>query len=355
MNKDKKYFLFTDYLINWHKKINKRIMPWKEERNIYKIWISEVILQQTRVEQGIKYYNKIIDKFPDIESLAKTSENIFYKFWEGLGYYSRAKNLLLTARYIHTNLNGQFPDNYDDLKSLKGIGSYTAAALASFAYDLPYAVVDGNVLRVLSRYLGNNTPIDTTTGKKLYSLEAQKFLDKKNPALYNQAIMDFGATVCTPKVPKCSICVMSNECMAFKKGEVNILPIKSKTLSKKKRFFTYFIFEYKKHFLIRKRLPGDIWEGLFEFYLVETTSAVLWKTVSINTWLHTQLNITDAVIESISKSFTQQLTHQNLEAKFIWVKLNELPLSLSTFKKQKKESIMDMAFPKLINDFIKTI
>ncbi len=244
--------LFTKKLLQWNELLNTRAMPWKGEKDPYRIWLSEIILQQTRVDQGLAYYNKFITVFPSIRQLAAAPDQEVFKLWEGLGYYSRCKNLIATARFISSELNGRFPDRYEELRALKGIGPYTAAAIASFAYNLPHAVVDGNVLRVLSRYFGLDTPIDTTDGKKTYNLLADELLDRKHPALYNQAIMDFGAVICKTQQPLCNICIQREDCQAYKCNLVKQLPVKEKSLIKKTRWFYYFVVVYKNSLYIRK-------------------------------------------------------------------------------------------------------
>src|SRR5688572_13533166 len=216
---------FPAILIRWNKHQNVRQMPWKGEKDPYKIWLSEIILQQTRVDQGLKYYEKFVSHFPNIRQLAAAKDEKIYKLWEGLGYYSRCRNLIVTARFISKNLNGKFPDTFEDILALKGVGHYTASAIASFAYNFPHAVVDGNVFRVLSRIFGIKKPTDSTEGKKLFSQLAFELLDKKQPGIYNQALMDFGAVICKP-YPLCSICVFKDQCFAFKNDLVNQLPIK---------------------------------------------------------------------------------------------------------------------------------
>ena len=232
-------------LMKWHRLHNSRQMPWKGEKDPYKIWLSEIILQQTRVEQGLAYYNRFIQHYPTIQQLAAAPDQEVLKLWEGLGYYSRCRNLLLTARLIVKEYKGLFPRDYETLLSLKGVGPYTAAAIASFAYNQPYAVVDGNVLRVLSRFFGLDTAIDTMPGKKQFTGLADEVLDKQYPALFNQAIMDFGATVCKPMAPACIDCPARKDCAAFLTGNVNRLPVKEKTLQRKHRWFYYFIFEHR--------------------------------------------------------------------------------------------------------------
>src|ERR1700743_845026 len=221
---------FTQILLKWHKHKNDRKMPWKGEKNPYRIWLSEVILQQTRVEQGWAYYEKFINAFPTVHELAAAGEQKVFKLWEGLGYYSRCRNLIATAKTIDSVYEGRFPAVYSEILALKGIGPYAAAAIASFAFNLPHAVVDGNVTRVLSRYFGDSTPIDTTAGKKLYSNLADALLDRERADLYNQAIMDFGATICLPRNPLCADCVQRSGCQALQKGLIAQLPVKEKSI-----------------------------------------------------------------------------------------------------------------------------
>ncbi|MDQ6903844.1 MAG: A/G-specific adenine glycosylase, partial [Bacteroidota bacterium] len=201
-------------------------MPWKGEKDPYKIWVSEIILQQTRVQQGLGYYNRFIEKWPNVESLAAAPKQEVYKMWEGLGYYSRCNNLIASAKYIVDQLDGKFPDNFEELLLMKGVGTYTAAAIASFAFNLPHAVVDGNVFRVLARFFGIKIPVDTTEGKKFFTSLAGDLLDKNDPANYNQALMDFGATICKPALPLCDACPLQKECVAYKKDLINVLPVK---------------------------------------------------------------------------------------------------------------------------------
>ena len=227
-------------------------MPWKGEKDPYKIWLSEIILQQTRVEQGLSYYLRFIEKFPTVDDLANADDNTIFKMWEGLGYYSRCRNLIATARHISNELGGYFPKTYDEILLLKGVGAYTASAIASFAYDLPYAVVDGNVNRVIARFFGLHIPVDSSAGKKLLTAQANALLDKKAPALYNQAIMDFGATVCKPRLPLCSTCFLSRYCKAYNEDMVALLPVKEKKLIRKSRWFYYFLIEKDGRFAVSK-------------------------------------------------------------------------------------------------------
>ena len=267
---------FTKESLRWNKYDNDRVMPWKYEKDPYKIWISEIILQQTRVSQGLEYYNRFIKRFPTAKSIAIAPEHEVFKLWEGLGYYTRCKNIIASAKYISEELKGKFPEMYKDILQLKGIGSYTASAIASFAYNLPYAVLDGNVFRVLSRYFAITIPIDNLQGKKFYGELAYELLDKKLPGVYNQSIMDFGATICKP-LPLCEECPLKSRCQAWLQGIQLQLPIKEKVILKKSRWLYYFVVTYRNKFYVRKREGKDIWQNLFEFILIETAKSLSTK------------------------------------------------------------------------------
>ncbi|ANI88021.1 A/G-specific adenine glycosylase [Arachidicoccus ginsenosidimutans] len=342
---------FSKKLLHWHKYFNQRQMPWKGEKNPYKIWLSEVILQQTRVEQGWNYYEKFIQRYPAICDLANAEDADVFKLWEGLGYYNRCKNLLFTARFICNELNGIFPKNYEEVLALKGVGNYTASAICSFAYNQPYAVVDGNVFRVLSRIYGVEKAIDSTEGKNIFTQLAQENLDKKEAALYNQAIMDFGATVCKPANPQCATCVMKEICVAHNNGLVNQLPVKEKVLTKKTRNFTWFVLSVKNEIFIHKRTHNDIWQNLNEFYLLETDEKNNWNNEKVSEFVNNQFSINPLSI-NISKEFTQQLTHQKIKAVFIEVKLKTKPSSLKSGEWITKNNIPFFAFPKIVNDYL---
>ena len=346
---NKKETYFTRYLLQWNTKKNKRQMPWKGEKDPYKIWLSEIILQQTRVEQGLTYYNRFIKNYPSIHKLAAAPETTVFKLWEGLGYYSRCKNLIATAKFISGELKGKFPDTYEDILKLKGIGPYTAAAIASFAYNLPYAVVDGNVMRVLSRYFGISTPIDSTDGKKYFTLLANKLLDKKVPASYNQAIMDFGATVCKPQQPLCSICPLHAGCVAFKKDLVKNCPVKAGKLIKKHRWFYYIIAEYKDSFFIRKRTQKDIWQNLHEFILIENDKAVDPEKI-VASDLVNKIAGKKYKLLKITAKYKQQLTHQTIYGCFIHIMLNKKTL-LKDYELVEKTQMKKLAFPRLITAY----
>lgn len=326
-------------------------MPWKGEKDPYKIWLSEIILQQTRVEQGRAYYERFIAHYPDIKSLATARDEEVFKLWEGLGYYTRCKNLLLTARYILQHYDGQFPRTFEAIVALKGIGDYTASAIASFCFNLPHAVVDGNVFRVLSRVFNDPTPIDTPQGKKKFTALAGQLLDRTAPGLYNQAIMDFGATVCKPALPLCARCPLIAGCAAHRQGLVGALPVKEKSLTKKRRWLSYFIIEAQGDIFIRKRTAKDIWQNLHEFYLVETPHDPLWTEDTVLEMLQSQLDTPHAVVTSIFRAKHQQLTHQRIDGYFIGVVLDNIPALLKGNESVwvEKGALERYAFPGYIN------
>lgn len=342
---------FTQLLLQWNATSNDRQMPWKGEKDPYKIWLSEIILQQTRVEQGLSYFNKFVQHYPTIQQLANAKDEAVFKLWEGLGYYSRARNLLVTARHISTSFNNIFPNEYDSILALKGVGPYTAAAIASFAYNQPHAVVDGNVYRVLARVFNIDIATDSTEGKKFFAALAQDVIDTKRAGLYNQSIMDFGATVCKP-APLCSICPLQSICEAYKKGTVNTLPVKLKRLVQKNRWFYYFIFLVDDHILVHERTAKDIWQNLYEFYLFEAEKGIDWNETLIKEWLEHQLGIKNANVSGVSAPQIQKLTHQTIQGRFITVKLKKVPVSLKNLKQVKAANITKLAFPAFINKYL---
>lgn len=352
IQKDAKAAFFGEALLGWHA-VTPRDLPWKTTRDPYKIWLSEIILQQTRVEQGLPYYNRFVEHYPTVEALANANEDEVLKDWEGLGYYSRARNLHLTAKYITTELNGVFPNDYKSILALKGVGPYTAAAIASFAFDLPHAVVDGNVYRVLSRFFGIATPIDSTKGKKEFAELAQKLLAKHPPAIYNQAIMNFGAICCVPKSPDCKKCPMHSQCTAFNEHAVEKYPVKEKKLVKKIRYFQYFHFQYENFTLIEKRDSKDIWKGLYQFPLLETERAIDRQLLEQNEDWKTLVGGTTYEITKLSKPFKQTLTHQYIIASFWKIKLHHLPTELlQQYVKVSEIEMKRFAYPKVIDRYI---
>ncbi len=345
----KKYFVKN--LLKWNTKDNDRVMPWKAEKDPYKIWLSEIILQQTRVEQGLNYYKRFLIAYPDIKKLASAPEKKTFKLWEGLGYYTRCKNLIATAKIIAKNYKGKFPSKYEEILVLKGVGPYTAAAIASFAFNLPHAVVDGNVFRVLSRFFGITTPIDSTGGKKTFTSLAHELLDKQRPGVYNQTIMDFGAVVCKPVNPLCNTCPLKNKCSARLQDLVNSLPVKEKSISKKIRWFYYLVIEHKGKIYVRKRGPKDIWENLYEFMLIETPAEITLKKIRSMPEFQEIFDGNEFEISNVSEVYTQQLTHQTLQGKFIHIKIKK-PLSLTGYKPVSSRAMARLPFPRLITGYL---
>ncbi len=341
---------FSKTLLAWNQAENTRQMPWKGESNPYRIWISEIILQQTRVQQGIEYYNRFIKAFPDIKSLATADEEPVYKLWEGLGYYSRCKNLMSAAQQIYHEKNGEFPRNYEEIIALKGIGSYTAAAIASFAFQLPYAVLDGNVFRVLSRFFGIDIPVNTTEASKYYGELAQLLLDKKNPGIYNQALMDFGAVICKPAAPLCLECPFQKKCVAFQQDKVNVLPINTKKLTLKNRFFTYLLVHYQNTYYVHKRTNKDIWQNLYEFILIETKRLI--NDAAVKEQIRHILTPDDYTINFISGVKVQKLTHQLISGRFIHIEVQK-PVSYKDYLPADKSQLNLLPFPKFIASYLK--
>lgn len=292
---------FTKIIEVWYAD-HARTLPWRETSDPYRIWISEIILQQTRVAQGYDYYQRFIERFPTVEALAFAAPDEVMQQWEGLGYYSRARNLHAAAQQIVAA--GEFPRYYEGVRALKGVGDYTAAAICSFAFGLPYAVIDGNVYRVLSRYFGIDTPIDSTVGKKEFAALADTLLDSESPALYNQAIMDFGALQCLPRSPHCAECPLADSCVAWAEGRVASLPVKVKRTAVKDRYFSYLIILDECKVFIHRRPAGDIWTGLYEPLLVETSGKAALADV---------LPAGYRVLQSV-EHLKHQLTHRTIYA-----------------------------------------
>jgi A/G-specific adenine glycosylase len=340
---------FVRKLLTWNKNSNKREMPWKGEKDPYKVWLSEIILQQTRVEQGLKYYQNFIKAFPEVHVLANAREDRVFKLWEGLGYYSRCRNLIVTARYISEKLQGVFPDDFESILQLKGVGNYTASAIASFAYNLPHAVLDGNVFRVLSRIYAIETPIDSTEGKVQFSELAQGMLPRSKAGEYNQAIMDFGAVVCKPQ-PECNTCFFRKECKAYLAGKQDLLPIKEKKIRVTERWLNYFIVRYKDHVLIRQRLSKDVWLQLYEFVLLETNAALRNKQLIDLFQRQYPLPVQAVKVFPASK---QKLSHQLISFSFTEVVLKESDL-LEGYWWVKMQHLPNYAFPKTLQEFVST-
>ncbi len=315
---------FSNILIKWYLQ-NKRDLPWRKTVDPYQIWLSEIMLQQTRVAQGMPYFFAFTKEFPTVKDLADAPEEKVLKLWQGLGYYSRARNLHKTAQYIAYDLNGIFPDSYKELLKLKGVGEYTAAAIASFSYNESVPVVDGNVFRVLSRYFDVETDIAIPSAKKEFAALAQEIMSKDDPAVFNQAIMEFGALQCVPKSPDCTNCDFNESCAALQKGKVSQLPVKSKKVKVTNRYFNYLILEDSLgNTLIQKRTDKGIWHNLYEFPLLETQSIVDFDVVSKTAKEKLFPSYTIIGIEECSEStVVHKLSHQHLHIQFWKVKVKE--------------------------------
>ena len=345
---------FSRAIMGWYLS-NKRDLPWRTEKDAYKIWLSEIILQQTQVAQGLSYYQAFIGRYPTVKHLARASEDEVLRLWQGLGYYSRARNLHMSAKHITNELKGLFPLSFEEIKQLKGVGDYTASAIASFAYGLPYAVVDGNVYRVLSRVFGIKTPIDSSGAKNEFQVLANELLDKKDPGTYNQAIMEFGSQYCKPVKPDCNNCILKNRCYAFANNSVASLPIKAKKTKITNRYFNYLVVaDMKNEILIQKRVAGDIWQGLYEFNLVETQKKVSQEKLFKLKEFKNLINAPFGLIY-VSKEYKHILSHQHLYAKFYVIKLSgkfSKDLTSHGRKKVKVGELTNYAFPRLTGKFV---
>lgn len=338
---------FRKALFHWNEKKNSRKMPWKGIVDPYKIWLSEVMLQQTRVEQGMGYYNRFVEQFPTVHDLARANENQVFKLWEGLGYYARCRNLIATAQKVSFELKGNFPNTREGLLSLKGVGTYTAAAIGSFAFQLPLAVVDGNVNRVFSRFMGITEPIDQLEVKKKLELLAQSFFYEKNPAVYNQAIMDFGAVVCKPQQPVCSECFLKKKCIAWKEGIQSMIPVKSKKNASCVRFFNYLILEHSGKQLVRKRIEKDIWKDLYEFILMEKDEPQEIEYLQhLSHWGFETSKLSQKIIH-VSNEIIHKLTHQKIKCRLIHIQI-EQEIALKGYEWKTKNAIRHLPFPRLI-------
>ena len=316
--------LFAYKIINWYQ-INKRDLPWRKTTNPYYIWLSEIILQQTRVAQGLPYYKVFVEKFPTVQDLANATEEEVLKLWQGLGYYSRARNLHFTAKLIVNEYKGNFPKTYSELLQLKGVGDYTAAAIASFCFKEKTPTVDGNVYRVLARYFGVETPINLPKAKKEFKALATALIDPKQPALFNQAIMEFGALQCTPKQPKCTDCVLADSCVALQKKQVSSFPFKNKKIKVRKRYFNCLVLQTKANkTLLHKRVGKGIWQNLYEFPLVETSKEIGEKELlKEQKFIDFVQNYEYHLKQIVPKPIVHKLSHQHLHITFWLVSVSK--------------------------------
>lgn len=333
---------FALLIQGWYRQ-NSRQLPWRNTRDAYKIWLSEIIMQQTRVEQGTKYYYRILEKYPTVYHLARGKEQEILRIWQGLGYYSRAINLHKAAQQIVTDFNGVFPNNYKDIISLKGVGEYTAAAISSFAFDLPYPVLDGNVFRVLARYFNDATPIDTAGGQKVFKIYANEVLNKEEPAEFNQAIMELGALVCKPKNPDCLNCPLKDTCMAFNEGDPLTLPVKVKKVKVTKRYFHYFIYSGSV-IQLEKRETKGIWKNMYQFPMIEVSRKLMKEEIE-------KLVASEFGVPLGKKILSKEhkLTHQNINATFWAV---QQKIDQPKYIESDLKSIDKYPLPRLIDWFI---
>ncbi|HEX5553433.1 MAG TPA: A/G-specific adenine glycosylase [Chitinophagaceae bacterium] len=344
---------FTFKLMRWGKH-NDRKMPWKGERDPYKIWLSEIILQQTRVEQGMPYYERFVERYPTVGDLAGASDQEVFRMWQGLGYYNRCKNMLKAAREVCKTYGGLFPDTYNRILELPGIGEYTASAIASFAYHLSHAVVDGNVQRVLARFFGIQEAVNSPAGKKHFATLAREVLDESDPAAYNQAIMDFGATVCTPQRPACGDCPLQKECFAKQHQLTGTLPVKIPKAKPRTRYFSYVVVCYRGktslETYLHKRDSGDIWQNLHEFTLCEDEKFSDEKALLTETPVGLWLKGNPVGSLKWSKTYRQQLTHQVINARFLRIDLQK-PVSAGLrgdYFPVPADRLNEYAFPRII-------
>ena len=340
--------IFSETLLGWYAD-NARELPWRNTKDPYLIWVSEIILQQTRVAQGYDYFLRFVQRFPDVHALAEASEDEVMKYWQGLGYYSRARNLHEAAR----SMNGVFPSTYEGVRALKGVGDYTAAAICSIAYGMPYAVVDGNVYRVLSRYWGIEVPIDSTEGKKLFAAFAQEMLPVSRPAEYNQAIMDFGAIQCTPQSPLCMYCPLCDTCAALAQGRVDQLPVKQHKKKTTDRFFNYIYVRAGAYTYINKRTGNDIWKNLFELPLIETERDMPEaEFVQLPQFRELFAAEDKPKLRCLRRGVKHVLSHRVIYASFYEVVLPEETHSFSAYRRVSREELGQYAVPRLIHAFL---
>ena len=341
---------FADELVLWYIH-NKRDLPWRHTTDAYVIWLSEIILQQTRVEQGMPYFYRFVEKYPNVSLFAAAPEDEILKLWQGLGYYSRGRNMLKTAQLVNELHGGKFPQRYDELIKLKGIGEYTAAAISSFSANEAKAVVDGNVYRVLARYFGIDDPINSTQGKKKFQKLANELLNYDNPGLHNQAMMEFGAMVCKPKKPACGICPVRTGCFAFTYNAVGTLPVKINKLKVRERYFNYFVIVNDDEILLNKRDETDIWANMYDLPLVETSFLMPVNALVALPQVAEHFG-EDLEIDSISQIYKHLLTHQRLYVRFIKIQTKTIKLKQKWFFANTK-NLEKLALPKIIFIFIK--
>lgn len=342
-------------MTDWYK-ANKRDLPWRDTKDPYLIWISEVILQQTRVVQGYEYYLRFVEAFPDVKALADADEDKVMRLWQGLGYYSRARNLHAAAKMIVSGHGGVFPSEYKNILSLKGIGEYTAAAIGSFAFDLPYAVVDGNVFRFLSRFFAIDTPINSTQGKKIFTELANELLDKDNPGEHNQAIMEFGALQCVPVSPDCLACPLSEQCLAYAKNEVSAYPVKEGKTKVKERYLNYLDIRCGNYLYLNKRTGNDIWKNLYELPLIETAEKLSFEELQNTGEFKNILENTGNIeLRSVNISLKHVLSHRIIYANFYQIEIEEDTYLKEKYLKIGIEDLSNYAISRLVDKYFELV
>lgn len=347
---------FSRTLLQWYGR-HKRSLPWRDTTNPYFIWLSEIILQQTRVAQGLPYYERFVAAYPTVHDLAAAPQDEVLRLWQGLGYYSRARNMHHTAQLIVEKYEGKFPDTYEELIKLKGVGSYTAAAIAAFAFKEQVAVLDGNVFRVLSRVFGISDDIAAPASRKVFQKLADELVPADEPDTFNQAIMEFGAIQCTPVMPDCLFCPLQQQCFAFNHGMVQELPVKTKAKAARPRFFHYIVFELEGSFYLRKRLEGDIWQGLYDFYLYESDTKDLPTERLLQELQEAGVPVQNAQLQPPAKDYKHILSHQKITARFYRIKLTA-PLKEEVLQETRlalynTEKIEALPKPVLISSYLK--
>lgn len=347
--------IYSEKIINWYLE-NKRDLPWRDISDAYRIWISEIILQQTRVNQGLDYYLRFVERFPTVEQLAEAEEDEVLKYWQGLGYYSRARNLHKAAKKIMTEHAGVFPREYEDILNLNGVGEYTAAAIASFAYNLAYATVDGNVYRVLSRLFAIETPIDTGKGKKEFTRLAQELLPESKPGIHNQAMMEFGALHCVPVSPDCSHCVLQSLCKAYETNSISQYPKKAQKTKVTNRYFNYLFIKYDGKTYLQKRENNDVWKNLYEFPLIESDELFDHdKLITNESFIKLFSNIANIEIQSISKPIKHVLSHRNIFTQFVTINISNENAVLKKFVQTPIDEIDRFAVSRLMEIFLEKV
>jgi A/G-specific adenine glycosylase len=343
---------FKILLSNWYSQ-NKRDLPWRNTKNPYHVWVSEIILQQTRVAQGIGYYYRFIESFPTVFDLAKANEDDVLKVWQGLGYYTRARNMQVAAKMIIQDFDGKIPHDYESLLKIKGIGAYSAGAIASFAFQIPVPAIDGNVYRVISRIFGVFSSPQTAVGKREFHSLVLELMDKDKPDEFNQGLLDFGALQCVPRNPKCTICPINTYCYAYRNNVIDSLPVKGKKIDVKNRFFNYLLIRYMDYTFISKRKGKDIWQSLYEFPLIETNAIEdLNQLTELDEWKRLFLDVKPLVVYS-SPVVKHLLSHQNIFTRFVIVEIDSLSdIIVKEFIQVLTSEVENYSVPRVIDNFL---